>query len=273
MKGSPGATTWAVAVAARWPHPGPAPVVVELDSAGGDLGSRWDLHDEPGLAGLVLSARTTPPSLEPRPSLGPPPGVGVGAGFVQRLPVGVDVVIAPPGDAAAATVAEFASRGPVVLREWAAWRPVFVDVGRLDPHSPMVGYLDVADEVLVVARPVPEELRHLRSRIPALAGRCRLLRLVLIGGGPYRPGEIATYLGVPVAAVVPTDVVGAGILTGRRRPARGWTRRPLLTAARTLALTYHPTTPVPGVVPDVGAAQARSDWLVAGPPPPVEVAR
>jgi hypothetical protein len=226
VKGSPGATTWAVAMAARWPYAGPTPVVVELDVAGGDLGSRWHVHDEPGLAGLVTAVRHQP--------------VGTGADFVQQLPVGVDVVVAPPADAAAATVAEFAARGPAVLRELAAARPVFADLGRLDPQSPALSYVDMVDELLMVARPVAEGLRHLRARVPVLAGRCPLVRLVLVGTGPYRPAEIATYLQVPVAAVAPSDPVGAGILAGRKRPAMGWTRRPLLSAARTFALTYRP---------------------------------
>jgi hypothetical protein len=224
VKGSPGATTWALAMAARWPQPGPAPVVVELDPAGGDVGSRWHIHDEPGLAGLVLGARHQP--------------LGDGGEYVQRLPVGVDVVVAPPGDAAAASIAEFAARGPAVVRELAATRPVLADLGRLDPHTPVLSYLDKADELQLMARPVADQLRHLRSRVPVLSGACPLVRLVLVGDGPYRPAEIATYLDLPVAAVVPWDPTGAAILAGRKRQAMGWTRRPLLAAARGVALAY-----------------------------------
>src|SRR6266508_3589558 len=90
---------------------------------------------------------------------------------------------------------------PPVLQELAATRPVFADLGRLDPHSPLLSYLDKADELLLVAQPVPEQLRHLRARVPMLTGRCPLVRLVLVGAGPYRPDEIATYLDLPVAAV------------------------------------------------------------------------
>jgi len=246
VKGSPGTTTWALAMAARWPHPDAAPVVVELDHAGGDLGSRWHIHDEPGLAGLVLGARHH--------------RIGDGAEYVQRLPVGVDVVVAPPGDAAAATIAEFAAKGPAVLRELAATRPVFADLGRLDPHSPLLSYLDKADELLLVARPVSAELRHLRTRVAMLAARCPLVRLVLVGDGPYRPDEIATYLDLTVAAVVPSDATGAAILAGHKRQAAGWTRRPLLAAARSLALTYDAAA-VPMAGPDAtatGTTAARS---------------
>jgi len=224
VKGSPGATTFALAMAARWPHPGPAPVVVELDHAGGDLGSRWQIHDDPGLTGMVLAARHGP--------------LGDGADFVQRLPVKADVIVAPPGDAAAASMAEFAVKGPAVLRELAAARPVFADLGRLDAQSPALAYLDKADELLLLVRPIPEELRHLRGRVPLLRQRCASVRLVLAGPGPYRPDEIATYLGLPVAALVPHDPTGAGVLAGRKRQAMGWTRRPLLAAARTLGSAY-----------------------------------
>jgi len=227
VKGSPGTTTLALAMAARWPHPGPAPVLIELDDAGGDLGSRWHIHDEPGLAGLVVAARRGP--------------LGDGAEFVQRLPVNVDVIVAPPGDAATASLAEFTARGRSVLRELAAVRPVFADLGRLDPSSPTVSLLGDADELLLVARPVPEELRHLRTRVPWLRQRYGVVRLVLVGSGPYWPDEIATYLDLPVAAAVPHDPTGAGALAGRKRPAMGWTRRPLLAAARTLAVSYRPS--------------------------------
>jgi hypothetical protein len=235
VKASPGTTTFALAMAARWPHPGPAPVVVELDYAGGDLGSRWQIHDEPGLAGMVLAARNGPP--------------GDGADFVQRLPVKVDVIVAPPGEAAAATMAEFATKGPAALRELAATRPVFADLGRLDAQSPALAYLDKADELLLVARPLPEELRHLRTRVPLLRQRCAAVRLVLAGSGPYRPDEIATYLDVPVAALAPYDPAGAGVLAGRKRQAMGWTRRPLPAAARTLAAAYWADAPLVRCVP------------------------
>lgn len=248
-KGSPGATTLAVAMAARWPHPGPAPVVVEVDAAGGDLGSRWDTYDEPGLASLASGARGGP--------------IGDGAEFVQHLRVGADVIVSPPSDAAAATVEELRIKGPGVLRELAAVRPVFADLGRLDPQSPVLTYLDKADELLLVARPVSAELRHLRMRVPILRRRCPVVRLLLVGDGPHQPEEIADYLQVDVATTVPYDPVAADILAGRKRPHRwgqpearreaGWTRRPLLAAARSFALTYRPpAAPAPASAESLG---------------------
>ncbi|MEV4706771.1 hypothetical protein [Actinoplanes sp. NPDC049316] len=238
-KSSPGTTTLAVAMAARWPHPGSPPVVVELDAAGGDLGSRWATYDEPGLASLASGASGA--------SDGP---VGDGSAFVQHLRVGADVIVAPPSAAAAATVEELRLKGPGILRELAAVRPVFADLGRLDTQATVLGYLDKADELLLVARPEPAQLRHLRMRLPVLRRRCPAVRLVLVGDGPHEPEEIADYLQIEVATTIPYDPVAADIVAGRKRPRRwgqsgarreaGWTRRPLLAAARTFALTYQP---------------------------------
>ena len=253
VKGSPGTTTLALAMAARWPHPGVPPVVVEVDAAGGDVGSRWDTYDEPGLASLASGSHAGP--------------IGDGAWFTQHLRVGADVIVAPPSDAAAATVEELRARGPGVLRELAAVRPVFADLGRLDARSPALGYLDKADELLLVARPVPEELRHLRMRVSILSRRCPAVCLVLVGDGPYHPDDIADYLQIEVAATVPYDPLAADILAGRKRPRRwgqpgarreaGWTRRPLLTAARTLTLAYRPSAPTPDTTARRNATATR----------------
>jgi hypothetical protein len=86
-----------------------------------------------------------------------------------------------------------------------------------------------------------------------LRQRCAAVRLVLAGSGPYRPDEIATYLDVPVAALVPHDPAGAGILAGRKRQAMGWTRRPLLAAARTLAVAYRADAPLDRRIPTTAA--------------------
>ncbi|WP_123606817.1 hypothetical protein [Micromonospora sp. Llam0] len=221
-------TTLSVALAARWPVPG-IPLVVELDPAGGDLGSRWHLHDEPGLRNMVATARYGPLT-EP-------------AEWSQRLPIGVDVVVAPAGQTAAYTVAAFGDTGPAAVRDLAATRPVLADVGRLDPGSPALAFLDKADLLLMVARPRLEDARHLKNVLPALSERCPSVQLTVSGAGPYDPVEIAGYLETEVAATISHDPAGADVVAGRRRPAMGWTRRRLLTAARTLALTLAANAP------------------------------
>ncbi len=48
LKGSPGVTTWALALAACWPRPASA-VLVECDPSGGSLAARFGLAPAPGL--------------------------------------------------------------------------------------------------------------------------------------------------------------------------------------------------------------------------------
>jgi MinD-like ATPase involved in chromosome partitioning or flagellar assembly len=55
LKGSPGVTTLATALGARWPA-GETPILVEADPAGGDLMARFRLNDAPGLVTLAVAA-------------------------------------------------------------------------------------------------------------------------------------------------------------------------------------------------------------------------
>ncbi|MCW2499451.1 MAG: hypothetical protein JWN87_1127, partial [Frankiales bacterium] len=94
VKGSPGATTLAMAMAARWPTPGAT--VVEADPGGGSAAAWFGLCREPGLAALATAAArsTTHDGLTP---------------FAQQLPVDVPVVLGPSADEAPQTVALLAS--------------------------------------------------------------------------------------------------------------------------------------------------------------------
>jgi Flp pilus assembly CpaE family ATPase len=228
VKGAPGVTTAAVGLAARWPQAGA--VVIEADPAGGDLAARFGLHPEPGLATAALDSRRTAAETSPE-------------AWTQLLSCGVEVVFAPPGAAAAASLTELGDRAPRVLAAIAAQHPaVFVDVGRWHPGSPSERLLAVADLVLLVACPTVEEIRQLQTRLAALHAVHTDVHLLLTGDGAWPAAEVGTALGLPVAAALPLDGSGAGVLTGRMVPRRGWrsagwTRLPLLRACRSLALT------------------------------------
>jgi hypothetical protein len=238
-KGSPGVTTAAVGLATRWPRPGA--VVVEADPAGGDLAARFGRPLDPGLAAIALDSRD--PGGEPDPRR-----------WTQPLPCGVAAVLAPPGAAAAASLAELGPRTPAVLESLAGRHPVVVvDAGRWRPGPPAHPAPDpapadlalaAADVVLLLARPVVNELRQVQARLPALRELAADLRLLLCGEADWPPAEVAASLRVPVAGVLPVDSHGAGVLSGRSVPRRGWasagwTRLPLLRACRSLALTLH----------------------------------
>src|SRR5262249_53388734 len=63
LKGSPGVTTFSIALAARWPATARA-LLVEADPSGGDIATRFSLASAPGLVSFAAAARrSTDPGL------------------------------------------------------------------------------------------------------------------------------------------------------------------------------------------------------------------
>jgi hypothetical protein len=182
----------------------------------------------------------------------------------QRLAIGVDVVAAPADGSASTTVAAFAEAGPALLQQVARTRPVLVDLGRLSGGSRVMGVLEVADRLLLVARPELEDIRHVAAALPLLQQRC-LVELVLCGVGRYTAAEIADFLGLEMAAVVEPDRPSADVVAGRRQASLGWTRRRLPTAARALALRLTADTSAPE---PTAATESEADPTLT--PRPVE---
>jgi len=256
VKGSPGVTTFALALAVAWPA-GSA-VLVEADPAGGDLGGRFGVPDQPGLTTLAVHTRR---ARRTRPGRPEPPV----AGYTQRLPVGADVVIAPAAGrpAAAAVRLLAASRGLGHGDD----DDTLIDAGRLYEGSPAWGLVAAADALLVVSgadlcaidRTVAFTATH-RGIGPAVA-------VVLVGGSPFTGRELTAELPVPVAVHAPTDRRAAAILAGHGQPVRGWTRVGLVAAARTVAVrTRRPEPATPTRPPRAGPDPAAPHPAPAGPP-------
>jgi MinD-like ATPase involved in chromosome partitioning or flagellar assembly len=217
-RGSPGVTTTAVALALAWPADGARPVVVEADPDGGSAADRAGLAQDPGLATLATASRRGP-------------GATTIADHCQELPAGVRVLVGPPSPEEMGVALGDAERLLHVL----AGGPddVVIDAGRLRPDAPTGPLVRAADTLLLVARPVLDELRATRHRVEALRGDGLEAGLVLIGDRPYPPAEVADALG---AAVV-------GVLVDDRRAARAvWSavpvrarRNPLVRAAGSVA--------------------------------------
>jgi hypothetical protein len=206
-------------------------LLLEMDPSGGVLAARFGLAQQPGLASLAAVARH---------------GVtGVLDDHVQRLPVGVDVVVAPgSADIAAGSVDVIARHAESVLRHLAPM--VIVDVGRVYPGSPATELVAAADVVVLVATPSTEYLDHLDARLSTLSDVVQRDRigLVLVGQGPYAAAEIAARLALPVWAELPRDPRGAGVLAGRLT-GRTWQRTALVRALRDLAVTVRQRAPQP----------------------------
>lgn len=204
VKGSPGVTTTALALAARWPAS--EPLVMEADPAGGDLATRWRLPTDPGLVSLTAAARRHAEA-------------GLLREHSHLLADEIRVVLAPAAaDQARAALEAFAARGIQVLSA-VAQQPdttVLLDVGRLDTASPSLPLVRSTDALVVLARPQADELAHVATLLSTIPKWTRTPGLVLIGPG-YAKVEVEQELRVPVLATLPHDPRGAGFLCGQGR--------------------------------------------------------
>lgn len=225
VKGSPGVTTTAVALAARWP--GVDSILIEADPAGGDLAARFGLSSTPGLVSLAAAARRShDPALLAEHS--------------QVLPGELRVVLGPLGaERAGAALEVLGARGLGLLRAVATdpESVVLVDAGRVDPTSPVVPLLRGADALLVLTRPQAEDLSHAATLLTVIPTWSRHPGLVLVGPG-YPRAEVERGLGIPVVATLPHDPRGANVLCGWSG-GRGPRRSALGHAAARLANQIH----------------------------------
>ena len=245
-KHSPGVTTAAVALAAAWPER--SALVVECDPAGGDLAALTGLSLEPGLTTMAAAQRhgLTATDL---------------AAHAQQLPVGVDAIVAPPSTegtrAALGTLAGRLGQGLAAMEG----SDVLVDCGRFDHPSPVTSaLLELADLVVVVARPTLAGVEHVASRLERLrpAGEGKV-GMILIGERPYPAQEVADYLACPVVGVIAHDPAAAESLLSAT-PSTRLARSLLLRSARsvtdalTLRLMPLPRTDTPAERPVVASA-------------------
>jgi len=216
VKGSPGVTTFSVALAACWPGPAARVLLVEADPSGGDVATRFSLASTPGVASLAAAARR---STDP----------GLAWQHAQALPGGLAVVTtSPDADQARAALTALvpdATAGVGVVRRAAdaVQAVVIADCGRIDPESPSMPIVRSADVLIVLSRAGADDLAHLARRLPAVGGWSPCPVLLLVGAG-YSIAEVARELGVPPAGRIPEDRHGAAALCGRRSGSR-WGRR------------------------------------------------
>lgn len=185
LRGSPGATTLALDVA-RFCD-GEA-LLIEADPDGGCLAARLDLALKPGLTELAGAAR-----------------VGIAADdlwrFAQPTDHGVAVVVAHP----AAEPVQAALRAAVhhVGSSLASLgRHVVIDVGRIRPGSPALGFAALADRLLIASDNSAEAVVAITHRAQLLHGLADSL-VVLTAAKPYDADEIAATTGHAVWGVMP----------------------------------------------------------------------
>lgn len=237
VKGAPGVTTTALAMAAAWPADRRL-LVVECDPDGGVLAARRELAFEPGLVTLAAGLLRG--------------GGGTVADHTQPLGTSVRVVTAP-----ATAEQVHLSLGAADHGLWEAFTgdggDVLLDCGRLTPTSPACDLARRADRVLLLARPSVEDVAILRERLPALRRAGLRPDVLLLDDGVYRTEEVIDATGAAVLARLPIDNRTADALNGV-------TARPVVARSRLLRA-------VRGIVGGLLTAGALVNGA-AGPPPP-----
>ncbi len=260
-KASPGVTTTVAALAATWPDER-ALLVAELDPSGGDLASRFALRPDPGLVSLAAAGRR---DLSPDVVLAHTQALpAVGGQLLEHR----RALVAPAAadQAHACLVAIRARLAPTLAA--LDGTDVLVDCGRLDPGSPALGLLVVADLVVVVVRPVVGEIEHLRARVAALG--LTAAGVVTIGERPYPVREVADVVGTDALVSLPDDARAASALRGEHPDGvRVLRRSRLVRAAASLAEALaNLRGEGPPAVVEVRAGPEPAPALSAAPAPP-----
>jgi hypothetical protein len=204
VKGSPGVTTAATAIAASWPV-GRKVLLVEADPFGGDLAPRYGSAVTGGLASLSAAARRT---LTPE-------AVWEHTG---ELPGGLPVLF---GLTNVNQAVANENAWPAIASALAGLdADVVIDAGRLLPSfgGGIRHLLAGADTVAILFAPTLESIVHLRDMLPSLAAEVRDRRLVVVptATAGYSAAEIGGTLSVGVGPAMPDDPHAAEALANRR---------------------------------------------------------
>ena len=213
-KGSPGATTLAVALASSVPPEVGRVLLIDADPDGGDLAALLGGATNPGLVSLAAATRHRFALEE-----------------VERhaQPIGerIALLAAPPSPDQSASTLTSLGRG---FAESLTSTSAVADLGRWRPNSPAAELVRAAAATVLVVRPTVAGVAHARSVFDDLNTRCRRVVVATRGERPYGPEEVAAALGAQSAVFVPVDRAAVSVLAGGR-----WARRsPLGRTSRAL---------------------------------------
>jgi hypothetical protein len=202
-KGSPGATTTALAVASAWS--GPA-VLVEADPYGGDLAIRLRtksgaaLPEAPTVLTLAVARTSGSPALVTR--------------YAQRVN---DQLLVVPGHLVAEQLSGIPDWAPFAASLAASTVPVFADLGRIHAASPLLEVAARADVVLLVGSPDAGSVIRLRERlnrlVPVLAahrGSPPRMFPVLVTPDRHGAADVADLRRILAETAAEPMIVGAG---------------------------------------------------------------
>lgn len=210
-KGSPGATTLALALALSASETDRV-TLVDADPNGGDLAPMLGVPAGRGLVSLAAATRHRFPTGELDRHL-------------QHVAPGVALLAAPSS-------AEQASSSLMSLgrpfAESLASSNTIADVGRWQPES-AADLVREASATLLIVHPTVAGVSHARFQFEDLATRCARVVVACRGERPYGADEVADAIGCARAVALPADRVGASMITGRALDR--WMRRSALARA------------------------------------------
>ena len=271
LKASPGVTTVTTLVAWAWDEPHVLRVIVEADVSGGSLAARWSsaqgVTTQPGLMELATSRGdlADPFLLQ---SVTQELGGGLRLAAAPPLPRQVSGAVQRLGDDGARTLAE------------AEGVRAFVDCGRLSPGSPVMALARKAKILLLVCRPVLDEIHILASGVADLREAGCNVGLVCVGDAPYDAGDVAKAADIELLGQIPDDQrVAAAVNSRGLTTDRSFTRSALVRAvseltaelqarfgrgvAASLVVEYQRSKPGPPLVP-LGLTDSSVDRAPGG---------
>lgn len=219
-KGSPGATTFALALALSDLEP---VTLVDADPDGGDLAAWLGISATPGLVSLAAAARHSFAG-------------GEFVRHVQHVQTGIKLLGSPSSPEQ--VEASLTSLGRPFAQILAAG-PAIADIGRWRSGSPATELVGAAHAIVLVVHPTVAGVAHARYQYEDLTTRCTNVVVACRGDRPYNAAEVAEAIGCAAAFSIPTDRVGASMLTGATRER--WLRRtPLVRSAHDLRQSISP---------------------------------
>ncbi len=207
-KGAPGATTVALGLA-RLASLTRRTLLVEADPQGGSIAARFGRAPEPGLATLAASGRHAISSR-------------LLAQNLQAESENLELLLAPssPSHVRGALRAIGERLASELSSDDTADDAVAIaDLGRLEDESPARTLADAADRVVFVTHPTLEGADALFVRTTELLELRDKAMVMTVGEAPprtYESTEVSAVLGVPLAASLPFDPVGAASVWSRR---------------------------------------------------------
>jgi hypothetical protein len=237
IKGAPGVTTTATAIASAWRQDRRV-LLVEADPFGGDLAAWFGVAPTSGLWSLLAAGRR---------------GIESDAVWehATTLPTGLPVLY---GLASADQAVANEAAWPAVAEALAALdADVIIDAGRLLPHfaGGIRPLLSLAEVLVVLCPPTLAGIVHLKTSLPSLVAGSPSARLIVqpTAEKGFSSDEISSTLTINVAPPVPHDPKGAAALS---RNAIGWanSKTTLAKWARTNAAELAASLSLPAAMQD-----------------------